>query len=377
MGSASKTAPPALGLHAEPIEVEDLHIRYGSVVAVRGVSFAVRPGEQLTLLGPSGCGKTTTLRALAGLERPSAGTIRVGGQVVYSSAQHIDIPAEKRGLSMVFQSYAIWPHMTVFDNVAYGLRVRKRPKAEIKARGGEALDLVQMGAYAQRRASQLSGGQQQRVALARACAFSPLVLLFDEPLSNLDAKLRADMRIELRELQHRLGVTSVYVTHDLEEALAMSDRIVVMRDGVIEQAGTPTEIYARPRNAFVADFVGSSNLVHGKLRPDLAHDGLIALETPSGEIVHGDPCGRAPGTEPIFSIRTVHLAFSAERPEGTVNVWPVRVRRCVFQGDFTQTHVAWGDRELVIRSAALLPIAEGQSAWISADPWRCVLLEGE
>ena len=149
----------------------------------------------------------------------------------------------------------------------------------------EALDLVQMGAYADRRASQLSGGQQQRVALARACAFSPQVLLFDEPLSNLDAKLRADMRIELRELQHRLGVTSVYVTHDLEEALAMSDRIVVMRDGVIEQAGTPTEIYARPRNAFVADFVGSSNLVRGRLRPDLARDGLIALETTSGEIV--------------------------------------------------------------------------------------------
>jgi iron(III) transport system ATP-binding protein len=372
-----KAAPPALTLKAEPIEVQDLRIQYGPVVAVRDVSFAVQPGEQLTLLGPSGCGKTTTLRALAGLERPSAGTIRIGGRVVYSAAQHIDIPAEKRGLSMVFQSYAIWPHMTVFDNVAYGLRVRRRPRAEIEARVREALDLVQMGAYAARRASQLSGGQQQRVALARACAFSPQVLLFDEPLSNLDAKLRADMRIELRELQHRLGVTSVYVTHDLEEALAMSDRIVVMRDGIIEQAGTPAEIYARPRNAFVADFVGSSNLVRGTLRPDLARDGLIALETSSGEIVLGDPCGRAPGAEPTFSIRTVHLQFSAGRPEGAVNVWPVRVRRCVFQGDFTQIHVAWGDRDLVIRSAALEPIAEGQSAWITTDPWRCVLLEGE
>ncbi len=377
VGSGSEAAVPALTLPAEPIEVEDLCIQYGAVVAVRGVSFAVQPGEQLTLLGPSGCGKTTTLRARAGLERPSAGTIRIGGHVVYSSAQRIDIPAEKRGLSMVFQSYAIWPHMTVFDNVAYGLRVRKRPRAEIAARVREALDLVQMGAFAARRASQLSGGQQQRVALARACAFSPQVLLFDEPLSNLDAKLRADMRIELRELQHRLGVTSVYVTHDLEEALAMSDRIAVMRDGVIEQAGTPTEIYARPRNAFVADFVGSSNLVRGRLRADLARDGLIALETPSGEIVFGDACDRAPGAEPTLSIRTVHLQFSAERPEVTVNVWPVRVHRCVFQGDFTQIHVAWGERDLVIRSAALQPIAEGQSAWISADPRRCVLLEGE
>ena len=375
MGFWNRTAPSALTLQAAPIEVEDLRIQYGNVVAVRGVSFSIEPGRQLTLLGPSGCGKTTTLRALAGLERPSGGTIRIGGQVVYASDQGIDIPAEKRGLSMVFQSYAIWPHMTVFDNVAYGLRVRKRPKAEIEVKARQALDLVQMGSFAERRASQLSGGQQQRVALARACAFSPPVLLFDEPLSNLDAKLRADMRIELRELQHRLGVTSVYVTHDLEEALAMSDRIVVMRDGVIEQAGTPAEIYARPRNAFVADFVGSSNLVQGKLRPDLARDGLIALETPFGQVVHGDPCGRAIGTGPTFSIRTVHLQFHAAKPSDAVNVWPVQVHRSVFQGDFTQMHVAWGDRDLVLRTAGLQPVSEGQAAWISADPHNCVLLE--
>src|SRR5919199_2635014 len=257
------------------IEVEDLEIRYGSVVAVNGVSFRVRAGEQLTLLGPSGCGKTTTLRAIAGLERPSAGAIRIGGKPVYASAEGIDVPAERRGLSMVFQSYAIWPHMTVFDNVAYGLRVRRKSRQEIRDKVQQALDLVQMGAYAARRASQLSGGQQQRVALARAFVFSPSVLLFDEPLSNLDAKLRADMRIELRELQHRLGITSVYVTHDLEEALAISDRIVVMRDGLIEQVGTPGEIYNLPRNAFVADFIGSSNLIAGRLRRDLAGDGLI------------------------------------------------------------------------------------------------------
>src|SRR5215212_1809507 len=225
------------------IEVENLEIFYGDVPAVRGVSFSVQPGEQLTLLGPSGCGKTTTLRAIAGLEQPSAGEIRIGGAPVYSSAQRVNIPAEKRGLSMVFQSYAIWPHMTVFDNVAYGLRVRNEPAASLKDKVHHALDLVKMGAFAERNASQLSGGQQQRVALARACAFSPTVLLFDEPLSNLDAKLRAEMRIELRELQHRLGLTSVYVTHDLEEALAMSDRIVVMRDGAIEQIGPPADIY--------------------------------------------------------------------------------------------------------------------------------------
>ena len=181
---------------------------YGSVPAVRGVGFNVLPGEQLTLLGPSGCGKTTTLRAIAGLEQPTAGEIRIDGVTVYSAEQRINMRAEKRGLSMVFQSYAIWPHMTVFENVAYGLRVRRTGAAEIAEKVHHALDMVQMRSFASRRAAQLSGGQQQRVALARAFVFSPSVLLFDEPLSNLDAKLRADMRIELRELQHRLGITS-------------------------------------------------------------------------------------------------------------------------------------------------------------------------
>jgi len=360
------------------IEVENLEVRYGSVIAVAGVTFEVRPGEQLTLLGPSGCGKTTTLRAIAGLERPTSGAIRIGGKSVYASAERINVPAEKRGLSMVFQSYAIWPHMTVFDNVAYGLRVRRRNPQEIRDKVRRALDLVQMGAYEERQASQLSGGQQQRVALARACVFSPSVLLFDEPLSNLDAKLRADMRIELRELQHRLGITSVYVTHDLEEALAMSDRIVVMRSGRIEQTGSPAEIYNLPRNAFVADFVGSSNLIQGRLRPDLAGDGLIALETPSGHVVHGMAHGRTVGAAPVFSVRRVHLRLSFAPPldsVGTRNVWPVRIRRCVFEGDFTQIHVTWGDRELVLRCVAQEPIAEGREAYLSADPAHCVLLE--
>src|SRR5437763_10751987 len=274
------------------IEVANLEIHYGDVPAVRGVSFEVAPGEQLTLLGPSGCGKTTTLRAIAGLEQPSGGEIRIGGAPVYSSAQRVNIPAEKRGLSMVFQSYAIWPHMTVFENVAYGLRVRRESKDQIAEKVDRALDMVQMRAFAERGASQLSGGQQQRVALARAFVFQPSVMLFDEPLSNLDAKLRADMRIELRELQHRLGITSVYVTHDLEEALAMSDRIVVMRDGKVEQTGTPDEIYSLPSNAFVADFIGSANLIRGHHRADLTADNLVALETAGGHIVYGSAHGR-------------------------------------------------------------------------------------
>ncbi len=360
---------------AAHIEVEDLTVRYGGATAVAGVSFRVEPGEQLTLLGPSGCGKTTTLRAIAGLERPSAGTIRIGGTAVYSSAQGINVPAEKRGLSMVFQSYAIWPHMSVFDNVAYGLRVRRVGAREIETKVREALALVQMAGFERRPASQLSGGQQQRVALARACVFSPQVLLFDEPLSNLDAKLRADMRIELRELQHRLGITSVYVTHDLEEALAMSDRIVVMREGTIEQIGSPAEIYNLPRNAFVADFVGSANLIRGRLRADLAADGLAAVETPGGEIVYGMTHGRPLAPEPTFCVRTVHLRLSATRPAEARNVWPVRVRTCVFQGDLTQAHVTWGGREIIVRGAAMAPFAEGAAAFLSVDPARCVVLE--
>ncbi|HWL82239.1 MAG TPA: ABC transporter ATP-binding protein [Roseomonas sp.] len=361
---------------AAHIEVENLEIHYGPVAAVGPVSFSVQPGQQLTLLGPSGCGKTTTLRAVAGLERPSSGIIRIGGQTMYSSAEGINLPAERRGLSMVFQSYAIWPHMTVFENVAYGLKVRRKSRAEVEEKVRKALDLVQMGQYADRHASQLSGGQQQRVALARACAFSPSVLLFDEPLSNLDAKLRGDMRIELRELQHRLGVTSLYVTHDLEEALAMSDRIVVMRGGKIEQSGPPDEIYNYPRTEFVADFVGSSNLIRGRLRPDLTRDGLIALETEGGHVVHGVAHGRPADGEPVLSVRTVHLRLAAEAPPGAANVWPVTVRRSVFLGDLTELHVGWGPRELVVRCSGRADVGEGQPAFLSADPQHCVLLEG-
>ena len=364
-----------LGGQPAEIEVENLVVGYGAVHAVGPISFEVKQGEQLTLLGPSGCGKTTTLRAIAGLERPTSGAIRIRGETMYDQTHGVNLPAERRGLSMVFQSYAIWPHMSVFENVAYGLRVRRKSEAEIKEKVHQSLDLVKMGAFAERNASQLSGGQQQRVAVARACAFSPKVLLFDEPLSNLDAKLRAEMRIELRELQHRLGVTSVYVTHDLEEALAMSDRIIVMRGGDIEQSGSPGDIYNYPRTAFVADFVGSANLISGRLRPDLARDGWIALEADGGNILYGDAHGRTSGPEPLMSVRTVHLQISALPPASSVNVWPVVVTQSVFLGDLTQLHVDWGGRELVIRQTAAAAPAEGSTVYLSIDPRHCVLLE--
>ena len=371
MTRASAVSAP----RAASIEVKALVVQYGSVTAVRGVTFSVGAGEHLTLLGPSGCGKTTTLRAIAGLEKPMAGEIRIDGTVVYDSRARTQVPPERRGLSMVFQSYAIWPHMTVFDNVAYGLRVRRESESEIGRKVGWALGLVQMAELASRSASKLSGGQQQRVALARAFVFSPSVLLFDEPLSNLDAKLRAEMRGELKELQRQLGITSVYVTHDLEEALAISDRIIVMRDGIIEQIGTPAEIYKLPRNAFVADFVGSANLIRGRRRPELDDDGLIVLETPSGTLVHGVAHGRRSGDDAVFSARTVHLQLSRERPRGQRNVWTARVRSRVFQGDFTQYHLDWDDRRVVLRCVTTDPVAEGTDLFLSVDPRHCILLE--
>src|SRR4051794_25739411 len=278
----SKTA----GSRNAAIEIADLVVRYGDAPAVNGVSFTVAQGEHVTLLGPSGCGKTTTLRAIAGLEQPSDGSIRIGDEIVYSAASRRNVPAEKRGVSMVFQSYAVWPHMSVADNVAYGLRVRKLPRAEIAAQVERALDLVQMRAFAERSAALLSGGQPPRVALARACAFSPDVLLSAEPLSNLDAKLRAEMRVELRALQQRLGVTSLYVTHDQEEALAISDRVIVMNVGGIEQIGTPEDIYNRPKTRFVADFVGSANLIAGRVGTGASErasgPGPVAFEAEGG-----------------------------------------------------------------------------------------------
>jgi ABC-type Fe3+/spermidine/putrescine transport system ATPase subunit len=357
------------------IDVRDLVVRYGTVLAVRGVTFTVGAGEHVTLLGPSGCGKTTTLRAIAGLERPTSGEIRIGGEPVFSSSPAINVPAERRGLSMVFQSYAIWPHMSVFDNVAYGLRVRKRPAAEIARRVREALDLVQLGDLSARSASKLSGGQQQRVALARAFVFSPSVLLFDEPLSNLDAKLRAEMRVELKELQRRLGITSVYVTHDLEEALAISDRIVVMRDGAIEQVGAPAEIYDRPRNTFVADFIGSANLIRGRRCPELERPGQVVIRTTGGAVVHGITADRRSGDDALVAVRTVHQRLGRTAPATAVNAWPARIRQRVFQGDFTQYHVDWQGERLIVRSAAAEPMAEGDEVFVSVEPQHCVLLD--
>ncbi len=253
-------------LRVSALEKAFVSRKHGSI-AVRGVSFIVANGEFFTLLGPSGCGKTTTLQCIAGLETPDGGEIIIDDKTVFSSRGAIDVPAYRRDLGMVFQSYAIWPHMTVFENVAFPLIYGHRRNSVVDVRGKvmRALELVKLADFADRPSPFLSGGQQQRVALARALVHEPHLLLLDEPLSNLDARLRDEMRVELRQLTRLLDMTTIYVTHDQVEALAMSDRIALMRDGVIVQEGPPREVYFRPCEAFVAEFLGSANIIRGQM----------------------------------------------------------------------------------------------------------------
>jgi len=358
------------------VEVTDLVIRYGSYTAVKDVSFKIKRGEFLTLLGPSGCGKTTILRSIAGLERPSSGEIKIDGKVVYSSARGIDVPAEKRDMSMVFQSYAIWPHMTTFENTVYGLRVRKRPKEEIQRQGKWALDLVRMGQYAERRASALSGGQQQRVALARAVAFSPKVILFDEPLSNLDANLRVQMRSEIKELQSKLGITSIYVTHDQEEALTMSDRIIVMSEGRIQQVSVPEELYNFPSNSFVANFLGSANLIEGHVDASAGSGSQVDFVTKQGTRIRAVD-NRPPGSsgETLLSLRGVYPQLQAGHGDTSgTNSWACEVTEAIFSGDFIEYVIAapWGS--VVVRRPPTDRFPVNSPITMKVDPTHCVVI---
>ncbi len=261
----------------------------GPAGGVREASFTLEPGAFFTLLGPSGCGKTTTLRSIAGLETPDAGSIRLGERVFFDAAAGVNVPLNLRHIGMVFQSYAIWPHMTVFENVAFPLRVSKQQRydrAEIRRMVDTALDTVSLGGFQDRSATRLSGGQQQRVALARAIVRQPRLLLLDEPLSNLDAALREDMRTELKRLQQQIGVTTIYVTHDQAEALDLSDRIAVLNGGRIVQIGAPRDIYFRPQSSFVAGFVGATNLVHGTVQAGCGAEAVAPVLLADGQVLH-------------------------------------------------------------------------------------------
>ena len=275
------------------LTVENLHLRYGDNPILKGVSMQLARGEVVSLLGPSGSGKTTLLRAVAGLEQPHEGRILIGDRVVFDGAKSIELPAEARNLGLVFQSYALWPHKTVADNVAYGLKLRDVGRAESADRVGKVLEQLGLGHLAQRYPHQLSGGQQQRVAIARALVYNPPVILLDEPLSNLDAKLREEARAFLRELIVRLGLSALVVTHDQSEAMAMSDRILLLNNGVIEQQGTPQQMYGSPATLFTAEFMGSNNHLKGKLaevrdgRARVAGDGWSLWGTLRGEATAG------------------------------------------------------------------------------------------
>ena len=284
------------------LNVQGLHLSYGENAILKGVSMQLQQGEVVSLLGPSGSGKTTLLRAVAGLEAPHRGSISVEDRIVYDGNAKNEVPAEKRNLGLVFQSYALWPHKTVADNAAYGLKLRRVPDAEIKQRVNTALKNLGLGHLGERLPHQLSGGQQQRVAIARALVYNPPVILMDEPLSNLDAKLREEARAWLRELILNMKLSALVVTHDQNEAMAMSDRILLLNNGVIEQQGTPQEMYGTPKTLFTADFMGSNNRIEGKISE--VRDGAVLL-TGSGWTLWGESRGgtKASGADATAMIR--------------------------------------------------------------------------
>ncbi len=350
------------------------------VFAVNDVSFEVKEGELFTLLGPSGCGKTTTLRSIAGLESPDFGRIAVGDRVLFErgeSGRTKTVPANQRGLGMVFQSYAIWPHMTVFDNVAFPLQVRSRatrPSAkEIAERVDRVLTTMELNHLADRQATKLSGGQQQRLALARALVIEPPLLLLDEPLSNLDAKLRESLRYELKRLQRELGITSIYVTHDQIEALALSTKIAVMKAGEVVQLGKPRDVYERPNNRFVAEFIGTSNFINGTIRE--RRGDTYEVMTAGGPLALTSEAEVSPGTEVIVSIRPEALTLSAETGGASrPNVWEGVVQTRAFLGDAVDHIVAVGDQEMRARGNPSVSIEPGVRVQLHLDPSRLSLV---
>ena len=344
---------------AADVRLEGVGKRFGETWAVRGVSLQIAAGEFYTFLGPSGCGKTTLLRMIAGFAPPDEGTVWLDAEMVNA------LPPWKRDVGMVFQSYALWPHLTVFGNVAFGLRERGVGRVEMERRVGDALRMVNLEGMEARRPSQLSGGQQQRVALARTLVVQPRVLLLDEPLSNLDAKLRAQMRIELLKLQRDLGITTIYVTHDQEEALTLSTRIAVMSAGAVVQEGSPREIYEAPRERFVAEFVGASNLLAGEVREVAANRASVATEVGATVQVVWSAAGTPPSGRVLLTVRPealdlVPVGEASDRP----NRLEGKVVASAFQGPSIQYEVQVG--EMLLR--ATVSNAKGKRFFQRGEP---------
>ena len=344
------------------LELQGLTKRYGSAAVVKDVSLSVEKGQLVCLLGPSGCGKTTTLRLIAGFVEPDGGEIRVGGRRI-SSPEGSEAP-ERRNMSMIFQSYALWPHMTVLENVSYGLKLRGLTKAEVQQRADTILAATRLSELAQRYPGELSGGQQQRVSLARALVVEPETLLLDEPLSNLDANLREEMRFEIRRLHDKYRYTTVYVTHDQSEAMTTADMIVVMNQGVIEQAGTPEDIYQRPMTEFVARFIGGTNVFKGRWdgQDGVACGNGLHLRCGSGEFAG----------ETAVSVRHHDVHLSAEKPNGATNCVQGIVTRQIYLGSHRDYLVGLPDGasvRAVTPSPVRIPV--GETVWLHLAPEHC------
>jgi iron(III) transport system ATP-binding protein len=358
------------------IKIHNLHMHYqterGRVHAVRGIELDIKQGEFFTLLGPSGCGKTTTLRAVAGLETPTEGEIFVGDDLVYSSAKKTFVPPYQRDIGMVFQSYAIWPHLNVFENVAFPLRELKRKlsEQELRAKVDKTLAVVHLDGLADRPAPFLSGGQQQRLALARALVKEPRVLLLDEPLSNLDAKLREETRVELRELVKRVGITTLYVTHDQLEALTMSDTVAVMNQGQIVQQGSPVEIYQAPGEQFVANFIGLTNFLDGRVASvaDKA-TGIGAVDTASGKLRCVLPDGAAIGESVIVVVRPEDINIVTDTAAG--NILRGKIEALIFMGDALECQLSVGAQKLRTKLHPSSALRQGEMVSLQLPPLSC------
>jgi iron(III) transport system ATP-binding protein len=365
------------------LRVDALRLAYrserGLVEAVAGVSFTVPQGAFYTLLGPSGCGKTSTLRCIAGLEHPTDGTIEIGDAVVFSSTRRIVLPSYRRDIGMVFQSYAIWPHLTVFENVAFPLRHGRRrlPRGAVRDKVTQALDLVGLGALAERPAPLLSGGQQQRVALARALVREPAVLLLDEPLCNLDSKLRESMRYHIKELVHRLRITTLYVTHDQLEALTMSDTVALMREGRIVQSGPPRDVYLRPGDAFVAGFLGRTNLVGGRVGRRTSEEGEVSIETPWGVMRSMLPPWASEGASVRIGFRPEYTSLSRMAPDGVCNILRGTVAAVAFAGQTVEYKIDLGGLLIDACGEPFATHAPGEPVFIGVAPERCYVLPPE
>ena len=342
------------------------------IKALDHVDLTIPANQIFTLLGPSGCGKTTLLRCIVGLEMPDGGEIAIGDDLVWSSEKNIFVPPEKRGLSMVFQTYAIWPHMNVFDNVAYPLQTRKEPREEIKKKVEKTLQFVQLEGLENRPATKLSGGQQQRVALARALAPEPKVILFDEPLSNLDAKLREETRKELRSFLTRLQITAVYVTHDRIEALSLSDSLAVMRDGQVADIGTPKDIYFNSHQKFVADFIGRANLIEGTVAAN--DDVYTVVDSGIGTIVCRKMIEAVKGDAVTVCIRPEFIRVSSSLPEGERNAYRGSVASLVFVGESYEGEIEIGNSRMITQIEPTSRYEEDDDVYLSFEPGHCSVL---